>query len=81
MPGITQALPQRVASPSPSQTTVGSARQAIWRIWAGWYTRRIVTDLSDAQLRDAGIDRSAVLGDAPRIEVDAGVMRYLMSLR
>jgi len=44
-------------------------------------TRRVVQGLSEAQLRDIGIDRTAVLGNRPVIEVDARLATYLASLR
>lgn len=44
-------------------------------------TRRVVQGLSEAQLRDIGIDRTAVLGDRPVIEVDVRLATYLASLR
>jgi len=43
--------------------------------------RQAIAGLTDQQLIDVGIERSAVLGDRPTIEVEAGVMPYLMSLR
>jgi hypothetical protein len=44
-------------------------------------TRRLVPGLSDAQLNDGGIDRAAVLGNRPVIEVDVRLATYLASLR
>ena len=44
-------------------------------------TRRVVQGLSEAQLRDIGIDRTAVLGNRPVIEVDVRLATYLASLR
>ena len=44
-------------------------------------TRRVVQGLSEAQLRDIGIDRTAVLGNRPVIEVDVPLATYLASLR
>jgi len=43
--------------------------------------RRSIAALSVSQLRDTGIDRSSIVGDKPSIEVDAGLMPYLMTLR
>lgn len=43
--------------------------------------RKIVSELSDEQLSDAGIDRSAIVPPRPVIEVDAGLMAKLMSMR
>lgn len=43
--------------------------------------RRQIAQLTDRQLADAGIERSAVSANRPTIEVKAGVMAYLMSLR
>lgn len=56
-------------------------RGAIFAVMARRQTRRVVQSLSDAQLRDAGIDRAAVFGNRPVIEVDARVAIYLASLR
>ena len=44
-------------------------------------TRRVVQGLSEAQLRDIGIDRAAVLCNRPVIEVDVRLATYLASLR
>jgi hypothetical protein len=44
-------------------------------------TRRVVQGLSEAQLRDIVIDRTAVLGNRPVIEVDVRLATYLASLR
>lgn len=38
-------------------------------------------DLTDAQLADIGVERSAIAPPRPAIEVDGAVMRRLMSLR
>jgi hypothetical protein len=45
------------------------------------HTRRVVQGLSEAQLRDIGIDRAAVLGDLPVIDTDVRFASYLASLR
>ncbi|MGE8944017.1 hypothetical protein ACO2I3_19100 [Leptospira interrogans] len=44
-------------------------------------TGHVVQGLSDAQLRDAGIDRAAVLGNRRMIDADARLTTYLASLR
>ena len=43
-------------------------------------TKKILRSLSDEQLRDAGIDRS-LIHSGPVLEVDAGLMSDLMSMR
>ena len=43
--------------------------------------RRDLDQLSDAQLEDAGIDRWAIHHPSPTIEVEAGLMAKLMSMR
>jgi hypothetical protein len=43
--------------------------------------RSILDQLSDAQLEDAGIDRWAIRRCRPTIEVEAGLMTKLMSMR
>jgi len=81
MPGITQELPQAGALPSLKLgTTLRRTRQALSEALARSRTRRVIA-LSDAQLRDIGVDRSAVLGNKPVISFDAGITTYLMSLR
>ena len=42
---------------------------------------RIVSDLSEAQCKDAGIDRLAARPDKPSIEIEAGLMAKLMQMR
>ncbi len=42
--------------------------------------RRVLDQLSDAQLKDAGIDRWAI-SPRPTIEVEAGLMTQLMAMR
>jgi len=82
MPGITQELPQAGALPSLKLgTTLRRTRQALSEALARSRTRRVIAKLSDAQLRDIGVDRSAVLGNKPVISFDAGITNYLMSLR
>ena len=44
-------------------------------------SRRILSALSDQQLEDVGVDRSAIVAARPVIEVEAGLMANLMSLR
>jgi uncharacterized protein YjiS (DUF1127 family) len=43
--------------------------------------QRILEQLSDAQLEDAGIDRWAIRHPRPTVEVEAGLMTKLMSMR
>ena len=43
--------------------------------------RGVLDNLSDAQLDDAGIDRLAIRRPRPTIEVEAGLMTKLMSMR
>ena len=43
--------------------------------------RRVVAELSDAQLEDAGIDRAQLFGNRPTIEVPARLMASLMLMR
>ena len=43
--------------------------------------RKTLAGLSDAQLNDAGIDRAAIAANRPTIEVPAGLMANLMSMR
>jgi uncharacterized protein YjiS (DUF1127 family) len=80
MSGITRELPQVL--PWLNWGAV-SARlhHALGGALARSRTRRIVAGLSEDQLRDAGIDRSGVLGNKPVISVAAGVATYLESLR
>jgi uncharacterized protein YjiS (DUF1127 family) len=44
-------------------------------------TRYILDQLSEAQLADAGIDRSTLRRPRPILEVEAGLMTKLMSMR
>ena len=43
--------------------------------------KEVLGDLSDRQLDDIGIDPWSVRSSRPRLEVDAGLMTNLMSLR
>jgi uncharacterized protein YjiS (DUF1127 family) len=43
--------------------------------------RRVLDQLSDAQLKDVGIDRWAIRPLRPTIEVESGLMTKLMSMR
>lgn len=43
--------------------------------------RKVVKDLTDEQLHDIGIDRATFVPPQPTIEVDAGLMAKLMSMR
>jgi uncharacterized protein YjiS (DUF1127 family) len=45
------------------------------------HDRKVLDQLSDEQLRDAGIDRSTFAEPRPTIEVKAGLMANLMSMR
>lgn len=54
---------------------------AIGMLMARRRTRQVVQGLSDAQLRDIGIDRVVVLGNRPVIEHDVRLATYLASLR
>jgi uncharacterized protein YjiS (DUF1127 family) len=45
------------------------------------HNQRILEQLSDAQLEDAGIDRWAIRQPRPAVEVEAGLMTKLMSMR
>lgn len=71
---ITQVFPR---SATFSLLNLSGALGGICRTFGGALvrerTRRVIADLSGAQLRDAGIDRSKVLGDKPVISVDVGV--------
>lgn len=60
---------------------VNRPRGAMAAVMARRQTRRIVQSLSDAQLRDSGINRVDVLGNRPVIDVDARLATYLASLR
>ncbi|WP_425467756.1 DUF1127 domain-containing protein [Phreatobacter stygius] len=51
------------------------------RRYARARARRTLAELSDAQLEDAGIDRTVARGNRPVLEVDAALMRNLMSMR
>lgn len=42
---------------------------------------RVLGELSDAQLADVGIDRQAISPSRPTLEVKAGLMSNLMSMR
>lgn len=55
--------------------------KAMCALMARRRTRRVLQGLSDAQLRDSGLDRAAVLGNRPVIEHDARLATYLASLR
>jgi uncharacterized protein YjiS (DUF1127 family) len=54
---------------------------AMLAVMARRRTRHVVQGLSDAELRDCGIDRAAVLGNRPVIDTDARLTTYLASLR
>jgi uncharacterized protein YjiS (DUF1127 family) len=79
---ITQELSQTVALPAANlRSMLERVCQPVSKALAYWHTRRIVKNLSDAQLRDIGVDRSMVLGNRPMISVDAGVPAYLNEMR
>ena len=50
------------------------------RLHAAQHAREL-SGLSDKQLADIGVGRSAIEPARPTIEVDAGLMRTLMSMR
>jgi uncharacterized protein YjiS (DUF1127 family) len=52
-----------------------------WRRRRQAHERNALNQLSDEQLKDAGIDRSAFDLPRPTIEVKAGLMANLMSMR
>lgn len=62
--------------------------QAAWGWLAAFRARqasardgKMLAALSEAQLKDAGIDRAAIAANRPIIEVRAGLMASLMSMR
>ncbi|QEL21816.1 hypothetical protein FQV39_03930 [Bosea sp. F3-2] len=82
MSPITQAFPQAATfSILNLSGALGRICRAFGRALVRERTHRVIADLSETQLRDAGIDRSKVSGDKPVISIDAGVTTYLMSLR
>jgi len=82
MSEIMQELPQAATFPFPNLSAArGRLHRVLCRALMRSRTRRVVADLSEAQLRDAGIDRSTVLGAKPMIAVEARVTTYLISLR
>jgi uncharacterized protein YjiS (DUF1127 family) len=56
-------------------------RNAMLLAMARRNTRRVVEGLSEAQLKDSGIDRVPVLGNRPVFDVEARLATYLASLR
>lgn len=85
-----QSITQEIQHPAITDTAgignhgnrlVSTLRGAMAAIMARRQTRRVVQSLSDAQLRDSGIDRADVLGNRPVIDVDARLATYLASLR
>ncbi len=70
-----------VAAPVEGDHFANRLRIAMRALMARRRTRQVVQGLSDAQLRDSGIDRAAVLGSRPVIEHDARLSTYLASLR
>lgn len=45
------------------------------------HTRKILGELTEEQLKDIGIERSAVSPSRPAVEVPAGLMDKLMAMR
>lgn len=76
----TLALGIRVARRSPLREWTARAVAAWRERIALAHARRVVRDLDDRQLADAGIDAS-ILPPRPTITVDAGLMTTLMSMR
>jgi uncharacterized protein YjiS (DUF1127 family) len=72
---------QAKSIPAPIGQAWRSALIFLSRARATRRTRLVVAGLSDAQLRDLGIDRAAIVGNRPAIEVPAGLMRSLMDMR
>jgi len=54
--------------------------KAVFAVMARRQTRHVLQGLSEAQLRDCGIDRAAVLGNRPVIDADVRLTSYLASL-
>ncbi len=56
---------------------VAAMAEALGQAWAAMCARRVVAGLSDAQLKDVGIDRAELFGNRPTIEVPARLMSSL----
>jgi hypothetical protein len=82
MSGITHKFPHPVVYPSQKW---GNLFRRIDKTIHGFVARirnrDVVANLSQAQLFDCGIDQAKILGNRPKIEVDARHMRYLRSFR
>jgi uncharacterized protein YjiS (DUF1127 family) len=78
-----------LSSPAHHSTGIGAGRlpfraaivEAVGQALAAMRARRVVAELSDAQLKDAGIDRAQLFGNRPTIEVPARLMASLMLMR
>jgi uncharacterized protein YjiS (DUF1127 family) len=82
MKSTTQDFDQAVIAAAVEDNGVAKRlRDVLCRAMARRNTRRVVQGLSDAQLRDSGIDQAAVLGNRPVVDVDARLATYLASLR
>lgn len=69
------------AAPVEGDRFVNRLSMSMRALMARRRTRQVVQGLSDAQLRDSGIDRAGVLGNRPVIERDVRLATYLASLR
>jgi hypothetical protein len=77
-----QNADQAASSAHPSvKAFATSLGDALVAAMARRQTRHIVRGLSEAQLRDSGIDPASVLGDRPVIVSDVRLETYLASLR
>jgi hypothetical protein len=82
MKSTTQDFDQAVIAAAVEDNGVAKRlRDVLFRAMTRRNTRRVVQGLSDAQLRDSGIDQAVVLGNRPVIDVDASLATYLASLR
>ena len=79
MQSTTQGMDQ--ATPAEDSRLAKRLRNAMSLAIARWNTRRVVQGLSEAQLKDIGVDRAAVLSNGPAIEADVRLATYLASLR
>ena len=81
MQSTIQNIDQAAAAAVESNGLTNRLRNAMLTVMARRQTTRVVHGLSEAQLRDSGIDRAAVLGNGPVIEADVRLATYLASLR
>lgn len=82
MQPIAQSIEQTpTAGPVEVANVAGNLLDAMLAIMARRHTRRVVQGLSEAQLRDSGINRAAVLGNRPVIQHEVRLATYLASLR